>query len=103
MEGLIITTTAAQPGTLAPQAPKSHKILAEKPPQFKGKRKEYEWWKKALDLYLKVAWETLITSEDKILFTYSLMQEGEAYHFVQYYEEHIQAPTSQWDWTNFKN
>ena len=74
----------------------------EKPTQFKGDRKEYERWKKLLDMYLQAAREVLTNSEEKILFTYSLMQEGEAYHFVRYYKEQVRTNQAQWDWANFE-
>ena len=29
------------------------------------------------------------------------MQEGEAYHFVCYYEDQVQVPTNLWEWPKF--
>ena len=97
---IIITTAATQPGTPQPPPPPpapQKKILAEKLGQFKGDHKEYKWWKKSLDMYLQAARDILQDSEDKILFTYSLMQEGEVYHFVRYYKDQMRLPTNQWD------
>ena len=53
-------------------------------------------------MYLQAAQDILQDLEDKILFTYSLMQEGEAYHFVCYYKDQMRVPTNQWDWNNFE-
>ena len=52
-------------------------------------------------MYLQAACEILMNSKEKILFMYSLMQEGEAYHFVCYYEDQQQIPMNTWDWNNF--
>ena len=74
---IITATAAAQPGAPPPPPPppppRPKKVLAEKPPQFKGDQKEFEQWKKSLDMYLQAAREILTNNEEKILFTYSLM------------------------------
>ena len=52
---------------------------------------------------MQVACKTLTTSENKILFVYSLMQEGEEYHFIWYYEEQECVPMNTWSWTDFES
>ena len=84
-----------------PPAPLSKKILAEKPAQFKGEHKEYEQWWKLVELYLQAAQNILSSNEDKMLFIYSLMQEGEVYHFVHYYKKQ-EWQANIWNWDDFK-
>ena len=79
-------------------APITHtKMLAKKHLQYKGEPKEYKKWRENLLLYMNAAALALMTDKEKELFTFSLMQEGEAQQFVHNQQADCIVNIYNWD------